>query len=317
MVSIGIDLGGTNIAAGVVNDDGQIEARLCVATRPERSYSEILSSMADCVHQLMDNHRISCDQIRGVGIGIPGIVIEPLGLVAQCTNLRWFNRPIRTDMKSFIPFPVRISNDANLAALAESCSGAAAGCRSCALLTLGTGVGGGIVINGRPWSGALGQAGEFGHTVLVADGIPCACGRSGCVEQYCSATALASKARHLCTAFPESAILAAANGNPDSISAEMVINAARNGDPQAMRLFRQYAHYLALTIDNIINTVNPEVVLIGGGVSQAGSFLLDAVRAEIPSHTCGFSRPLPRVELAKLRNDAGIIGAAMLFREDL
>ena len=315
MPYIGIDLGGTNTAVGIVDENGRILAETADRTPVGQPYAAYLACMSDCISRVLNETHLQITDIRSIGIGIPGIVDESRGMVAQCTNLNWYDVPFQSIMESTFPVPVLMGNDANLAALAESYAGASIGCSSSVLITLGTGVGSGIILAGRPWSGAFGQAGEFGHSTLVADGIPCRCGRSGCMEQYCSATALVRSARQMCGSFPETMMCRMAGGDPANLTAKMVIDAAKEGDPIACRVFDRYTHYLALAIDSIINTLDPEIVLIGGGISHAGSFLLDAVRARIPVHENGSPRPIARIELARLRNGAGIIGAAMLGRQ--
>ena len=176
---IGIDLGGTNIAVGIVDKTGHILAETFEPTPVGQPCEEYITRMTTCIDRLLNTTRLRLEDMEAIGVGIPGIVIESLGLVAQCTNLAWYNVPFLSLLRSAFPVPVRMGNDADLAALAEHMVGAGAGCNSSVLITLGTGVGGGIIINGQPWSGAFGQAGEIGHSILVADGIPCRCGRNG------------------------------------------------------------------------------------------------------------------------------------------
>ncbi len=315
MFYIGIDLGGTNTAVGIVDDHGRILAQTTGKTPVGQPVNAYLACMSECIRCVLKTAGLQITEIRSIGIGIPGIVDTARGTVTQCTNLDWYDVPFQRFMEQVFPLPILMDNDANLAALAESCAGASIGCSSSVLITLGTGVGSGIILGGRPWSGAFGQAGELGHSTLVADGIPCRCGRNGCMEQYCSATALVRNARQICGAFPQTIMCQMAGGDLQNLTAKMVIDAAKEGDPYACRVFDRYTHYLALAIDSIINTLDPEIVLIGGGISHAGDFLLNAVRNKIPRHENGSLRPIARIELAKLRNGAGLIGAAMLGRQ--
>ena len=312
MILIGIDLGGTNIAVGAVDEDGRILYQTSVKTLAQRPFAEVVRDMAACAKKVMD--ALPGKEFGGIGIGIPGVADEK-GVVLNCTNLGWFNEPLADEMRKYFSLPVYIGNDANVAALAECYAGAAKGCRSSVMITLGTGVGGGIVIDGKPWNGAHGRGGEIGHMTLVPDGIPCTCGNNGCVERYCSATALIRMGRQECRAFPDSLILKKAGGDPEKINAKTVIDAAKEGDAPALRVFNSFVNYLALAINNLTACLDPDMFVLGGGVSHAGAFLLDAVRALLPRYQIFKSLPIPKVELAKLGNEAGIIGAAMLGRK--
>ena len=313
MVYVGVDLGGTNIAVGVVSQAGSILAQAGAKTQADRPFSAIVKDMADVVKRAVQKARLTMDDVQSIGIGIPGVAGEG-GVVFNCTNLGWVNMPLRAEMQKYINKPIFIDNDANVAALAESCAGVSKGCRSSVMITLGTGVGGGIVIDGKPWAGGHGRAGEIGHMCLVPDGVPCTCGRNGCVERYCSGTALIRSAKQTCCNYPDTVMLSKAGGNVDKINAKMVIDAAKEGDAPALRVFNTFAKYLAMTISNITWFFDPEMIVLGGGISYAGQFLLDAVLPLIPPCQMFEKLPLPRVELARLGNEAGIIGAAMLGR---
>lgn len=312
MVYIGIDLGGTNIAVGVVSEAGSILAEASTKTLAQRPYQELVRDMADCAKKALAKANLTVDDVKSIGVGIPGTADQEKGLVIFCTNLGWANVPLRDEMQKYINKPVFIDNDANVAALAENFAGVSAGCKSSVLLTLGTGVGGGIIIGGKTWTGAHGRGGEVGHMTLIPDGVPCTCGNNGCLERYCSATAIIRMAQQECLGYPDSAILSKAGGDPEKINAKIVIDAAKEGDPVAVRVFDQYARYLALAINTITAFFDPEMVVLGGGVSQSGDFLLNAVRALLPRYLMFKALPGPRLELARLGNEAGIIGAAML-----
>ncbi|MBR5110283.1 MAG: ROK family protein [Clostridia bacterium] len=312
MVYIGIDLGGTNIAVGVVSEAGSILAETSAKTLAERPYKEIVRDMAACVMKAVTKAGLTEADIYSIGIGIPGVAEADNGMVFNCTNLGWINVPLRSEMQKYINKPIFIDNDANVAALAESYFGVSAGFRSSVMITLGTGVGGGIVINGRPWAGAHGRGGEIGHMTLVPDGAPCTCGNNGCVERYCSATALIRTAKQECYSFPNTAILAKAGGDINRVNAKIVIDAAKEGDASALRVFNSFVRYLAMTINNITAFFDPDIIVLGGGVSHSGSFLLESVAALLPRYQMFKALPIPKLALAKLGNEAGIIGAAML-----
>lgn len=312
MAYIGIDLGGTNIAVGIVNEKGNILAQTSTPTLASRPYTDLVKDMAGCILSVMSETGITQDEIESIGIGVPGVADQKDGVVIFCPNLGWHNVPIRGELQKYINKPVLIDNDATVAGLAENYAGVSAGCQSSVFLTLGTGLGGGIIINGRPWSGAHGVGSEIGHMTLAVDGVPCTCGNDGCVERYCSATAIIRMARQAVQGYPDSLILKLAEGDPQKINARVVTDAAKAGDPTAVEVFDRFARYLAITINNIICFLDPEMIVLGGGVSKAGAFLLDKVRAQLPRYLLYKSLPQARVELARLGNEAGIIGAAML-----
>lgn len=187
-----------------------------------------------------------------------------------------------------------------------------AGSDSSVFITLGTGVGGGIVFNGKVWNGFHGVGSEIGHMILELDGEPCTCGNYGCVERYCSATAIIRMARELCAVHPESEIVKVCEGDLSRVNAKVVFDAAKNGDEIALKVFHRYVKYLGQLVASLVNCIDPEVIVLGGGVSKAGDFLLDAVRAETRRYVLYKTLPSARIELAKLGPDAGIIGAAML-----
>ena len=312
MAYIGIDLGGTNIAVGIVNEKGNILAQTSTPTLASRPYTDLVKDMAGCILSVMSETGITQDEIESIGIGVPGVADQKDGVVIFCPNLGWHNVPIRGELQKYINKPVLIDNDATVAGLAENYAGVSAGCQSSVFLTLGTGLGGGIIINGRPWSGAHGVGSEIGHMTLAVDGVPCTCGNDGCVERYCSATAIIRMARQAVQGYPDSLILKLAEGDPQKINARVVTDAAKAGDPTAVEVFDRFTRYLAITINNIICFLDPEMIVLGGGVSKAGAFLLDKVRAQLPRYLLYKSLPHARVELARLGNEAGIIGAAML-----
>ncbi|MBQ9262608.1 MAG: ROK family protein [Clostridia bacterium] len=315
MVYIGIDLGGTNIAVGVVDEYGSILAQTSTRTLPDRPYPELVKDMADCIMVVLSKAGLSQEDIISIGIGIPGVADNEKGNVIFCTNLGWHNIPLRNELQKYINKPVYIDNDATVAGLAESYAGVSKGCQSSVFITLGTGVGAGITINGKPWSGAHGVGSELGHMTLVVDGVPCTCGNDGCVERYCSATAIIRMARQACLGYPESMIMALAGNDPDKIDARIVIEAAKAGDNTAVQVFDRFAKYLAITINNVTAFLDPEMIVLGGGVSKAGQFLLDHVRAKLPRYLMYKNLPSPKLELARLGNEAGIIGAAMLGKQ--
>jgi glucokinase len=266
--------------------------------------------MALCTKRAIENANITEDEVASIGIGIPGVAIN--GVIIFCTNLGWHDIPMEAEFRKYIDKPIFMDNDATVAGWAEHQAGVSRGTNSSVFLTLGTGVGGGIVLNGKIWAGEHGAGSEIGHTVLVAGGDLCTCGKRGCTERYCSASAIIRMAKEACVQNPESEILTAAGGDPEKINAKIVFDAAKAGDPVALEVFDKYAHYLALAVNNVISFFDPDMIILGGGVSRAGAFLLDAVLPRIPTTDRLDPRTLPSIVLAQLGSEAGVIGAAML-----
>ena len=315
MVYIGIDVGGTGIKIGVVDEQGQLIHQGETPTLVSRPYQEIIADMGRCALKVLDEAKLTVDDVHSVGIGIPGIADAKTGNVIFCTNMGWKDVPLRSELQKYINKPVFIDNDATVAGFAESVAGVSKGTSSSVFLTLGTGVGGGIVINGRPWSGFHGVGSEIGHIPMDIGGVPCTCGNEGCLERYCSATAIIRMGKQILQQHPESMMMEMVGGDPEKLTAKIVFDAARELDNAAMKVFTTYVDYLAKACYTIIAFLDPEVIVLGGGVSKAGSFLLDAVRARVPKYLLFKTLPYSRIELARLGADAGMIGAAMLGRQ--
>ena len=314
MYYIGLDVGGTTFKAGVVTQDGRIVHKDAMPTGIERPYQEIIADMAALCKKVAADAGIEMSEIQSIGVGVPGLFDNKTGMIPFCTNLGWHDIPFVAEMKKHLDTPVYGDNDATVAGLAESVAGVSAGIRDSVFLTLGTGVGGGIIIDGKPYSGAHGCGSEIGHMMIKMGGELCTCGNYGCFERYASATAIIREARKAVAEHPESSMLAACGGDPEKLNAKIVIDAARAGDEAAKAVFGGYVQALAVGIINIINMLDPEVIVLGGGVSAAGEFLLNAVREAVKPMVFFKTMPYARIELAQLGNDAGIIGAAMLGR---
>ncbi len=314
MVYAGIDLGGTFIKSGIVTEEGKILGESSIPTGVGRPFDEMAHDMVLGIMEALKKAETDQSELVSIGVGIPGIADQKTGRIVFCPNLGWRDVPLRDEIQKYLNLPVYIDNDATVAGLAENFSGVSKNCSSSVFITLGTGVGAGIIMDGKPWSGAHGVGSELGHMTLMADGVPCTCGNNGCVERYCSATALARMGRQAAMAYPDSRILSHAGNSIENIDARAVIDAAKDGDRTALRVFDKYASYLAMTVNNITAFFDPEMVVLGGGVSHAGPFLLEAVRSWLPRFLLYKSLPSPRVELAQLGNEAGTIGAAALGR---
>ena len=309
MVYVGIDVGGTGLKAGVVDENGKILNKVSCPTGVERGHEAVIEDMAKLALKAIEESGKSLDEVHSIGIGIPGILDPRTKRVPICTNLGWHDVPLIELMQKYIDKPVYVDNDATVAALAEAVAGVSAGTQDSVFLTLGTGVGGGVIIRGKVYSGAHNVGTELGHMMIVAGGELCTCGNRGCWERYASATALIRMGTEAAKKYPESVL------NVDrALNAKDVMDAAKANDPAGLEAFDQYTTYLAVGIVNIINFVDPEIIAIGGGVSAAGEFLMKPIREKVAKTAFCKDMPYARIELATLGNDAGIIGAAMLGR---
>ena len=312
MIRIGVDVGGTGIQIGVVDKEYHIIQESSIPTRTDIPFEEQVKHIADCIVSTVQAAGLNEDDIESVGIGIPGIASAKTGEIIKCTNMGWYHVPFRDVFNRYLNKPVHIDNDANVAALAESVAGISAGTSSSVFITIGTGIGSGIIINGRIWSGAHHIGAELGHVIFDLDGVPCTCGNHGCLERYCSATALIRMAREAVAEQPDSLILRSVNMDPSRIEAKTGFDAARQGDTLAVSVYNRYTDYLAQAIASVVNLLDPEVIVLGGGVSKAGHFLLDPLTQKYKQYIVFNDQPLPPVKIAVLGPEAGIIGAAML-----
>lgn len=310
---IGIDLGGTKIAAGLVDKTGKIIRKDSMSTKSGRKYQEIIKDMANLTIKLIKDEGLEVKDIQSVGIGVPGTPGNKKGIVYYACNLDFRNTPLRAEMQKYIDLPIYIENDANCAALAENIAGAAKDTAHSVTITLGTGVGGGVVINNKIYSGFNFAGSELGHSVIVYDGKQCTCGRKGCWEVYASATACIAQTREAAINNPQSLINKMVNGDLTKITAKTAFDAARQEDETGKQVVRQYIRYIAEGVINVINTFMPEVVVIGGGVSREGEYLLKPLRELVYAGVyCKGKEYKTKIVCAKMGNDAGIIGAAML-----
>lgn len=307
MYTIGVDLGGTNIAAGVVNENCEIVFRGSVPTNAGRDFDEIVKDMGGLINRLIAESGISQDEIKYIGIGAPGVLDNEAGTVTDNSNIKWVNYPIREKLQQYINKPMFLGNDANVAAWAEYMGGVGRGTKNFLMLTLGTGVGGGIVLNGKLYTGSHNIGAEIGHTTFKAGGAQCGCGNHGCIEAYCSATALIKRAKAALENSGNSVL-----ANAPKISAKTVVDAAAAGDELAIKIFDEYTEDLAQVIASMINFLDPDVIALGGGVANAGEFLLKPVREKYPKYVTFKAMEKTQVLAAKMGNDAGIIGSAVL-----
>ena len=313
MIYAGIDLGGTTIKGALVSEDGKILIQKAIPTGGERPHVEVVTDMANLILELMSTYGCDPEEVEAVGVGSPGSIDPVNGIVVEANNFADFRDVhVRDIMAAILDKPIYVDNDANVAALGESMFGAGEGQKNCVLCTLGTGLGGGVVIDGKIFSGAYHGGTELGHTVIVADGEQCTCGRKGCWEAYSSATAIIREARKAAEADPESKINEVCGGDLSKLNAKMVFDAADMGDASAIRVKDDYIKYLGLGLTNMINIFQPEVMMIGGGVCAQGEKLLSPLRKILDREVFAGQFYKIKFRTATLGNDAGVIGAAML-----
>ncbi len=309
---VGIDLGGTNIKAGVVNASNEIIASHKCKTLVGRPWQEIVGDIANAAKKALEAAKLTADECEFLGIGTPGTVDAATGEVIFANNFYWENIPLASELRRLVGLPVYISNDANCAALGEFVAGAAEDVDSTVLLTLGTGVGGGVVFDGKIFEGGGPGGAELGHTTLLSGGEPCTCGRKGCCEAYCSATALVREANKAADAHPES-LLAKKRAENKEMNGVIPFAAARAGDETALAVVNQYIEWLGETIVNMVNIFRPDIVLLSGGICGEGKYLTDPLNEYVKKYSYSGARVrVPEVKRATLGNDAGIIGAANL-----
>ncbi len=310
----GIDLGGTNIATAIVDEYGTIYGRAKKKTNAPRPYNEIFDDMVLSVKDAAKESGIPYSQIESVGIGCPGAYNRETGILEFSNNIGFYDVPIKEYMENALGKKVYVENDANAAAWGEFLQGAGKNTNSMVMFTLGTGVGGGIIIDGHLIRGAYGTGAEIGHMIVVPGGEKCTCGRRGCLEAYASATALIRQTKKAMKENPDSDMWKVANGklsNVDGRTAFLV------KDKVAKDVVKTYLSYLAEGILDIVNTLQPEVICIGGGISNQGSKLLAPIRRYVEKNAFArFGKSLPKIEIASLNNDAGIIGAALLWKNE-
>jgi glucokinase len=309
---IGIDLGGTNIAVGLVDESGKILHKDSVPTLRERPAEDVIKDMAMLVLKVIKDSSKDVSDIKSIGIGCPGVANNETGVIVFACNLYFRNVAVREQMKKYIDLPVILDNDANCAGLAEAVAGAAKGLKHSITVTLGTGVGGGVVIDGKIFNGFNYSAPELGHSVIVIDGEQCTCGRKGCWETYASATGLIRQTKKAMEENPDSLINKLIGGDLSKVDAKVAFDAAKAGDATAQKVVDQYIRYIAVGLSNLINTFAPEVIVIGGGISKEGEYLLKPLRDIVYNEVYFKEEPQTRIVKAQMGNDAGIVGAALL-----
>lgn len=311
MYYIGVDIGGTGVQAGVVDENGQILFRKECPTDVLSGFEKIMEDINQLVRTMLKENGVQISEIKSIGFGVPSF-INKKGQVT-CVNLGWKEEDFINTLKSKFPETnVYAENDATVAALAEAKAGSMKGCDVGVMYTLGTGVGGGIIINGKVFNGAHNMGSEIGHVIVDTNYFDCNCGNNGCLETFCSATAIIKYAKKLIEEGNDSKILELANNNIENINAKNVFDAYRLNDNVAIETINRFKEYLAKAIAGMINTLDPEVISLGGGVSRAGDIILDGLDELVRKYIIYKNEDFADIVIATLGADAGIVGAAFL-----
>lgn len=317
---IGVDLGGTKIVVGAMPEDGSREiATRTDLTRAERGaesvVDRIVAMIAQVISDVIAEHGARPQDFLGVGIGAPGPLDRERGIVVVAPNLGWRDFPLRDAIAERIRLPAALDNDANCATFGEWWRGAAQGARHVVGITIGTGIGGGVVIDGKLFHGASDVAGEIGHTTIDSTGRYCRCGNYGCLEAYASGPAIALRAREALERNEASMLRTMVNGNLEELTAATVYDAAHNGDALALEIVRDTAKFLGTGVGNILNILNPDVVVFTGGVTQAGEKLFEPLRAEVKRRAFRPAVDACRIVVGSLGGTAGMVGAVATFKQ--
>ncbi len=317
MYFIGIDLGGTNIAAGIVDENYNIVLKGSTPTLVNRDPELIVKDMAKLCLSLLEKAGIDISEIAHVGIAAPGSINPETGVIEYSNNIPLLNFPISEILRKYLPVKeVYLENDANAAALGEAVAGAAKGKNISVMVTLGTGVGGGVVINGHIYSGFNYAGAELGHTVIEYNGRPCTCGRKGCFEAYSSATALVNLTKEKLSETKDTLMWEMCDGDISKANARIAFSAMKKGDKAGKEVVDTYISYLACGITNLINIFQPEVLLIGGGVCNEKEYLTAPLIDIVNKDQYTRNQPIKtEIKVAELGNDAGIVGAAAIGRQ--
>lgn len=312
MYSIGVDIGGSKIAAGIVDKDLKLVSKKMVPFPRTGNPLDSIEAMKTLIKSLVAENGLDLADAVSIGLAVPGSSDSERGIVIDAHNLNYHDFPLCALISEAFPgVPVYLENDASAAALAEYYCGAFRGCSSGLLITIGTGIGGGLVLDGKLFNGGKRNGFEFGHAVLLFGGEPCTCGQKGCIESYCSAAALVRQGRRAAEQHHESEMYTRTGGDLSKINAKLVMDCAREGDAVASEIYEQYTAYLGATACTAIALFDPEIIAFGGGVSNDGEFLLSPIREYAKQYA--FFKNHAKIVTAQMKNDAGIVGAAILY----
>ncbi len=314
MLSLGVDLGGTKIACGIINETGQLIQKKSIETLSGRGHEAVFKDIAELCQNLIKENGYTIQDFSSIGIGLPGVVNPEKKELIFAANLNFRDLNIESEIKKHIDLPIFIENDANCAAFGEYFAGASKNFENSVTITLGTGVGCGIIINKKIYSGGFFGAGEIGHHVIIVGGEQCNCGRKGCFETYASATALIRETKEAAKKCKESLIWHICGGDIEKITAKTCFDAKDMGDETASKVIDNYLFYLTEGLLNITHILQPEIIVLGGGIAAQGEKILTPIRKMMTKHI--YSGILEtKIVSAELGNDAGIVGAAMLYAQ--
>ena len=310
---LGIDLGGTNIVAAVVNEKYEIISEAKNPTLCPRPWKEILDDVAKTALEAAKMANLEMSDFPFVGIGSPGVISVETGTVIAAVNLGFENVPLTKYLSEKLKIPVILENDANAAAYGEFKAGKAKNTENFIAFTIGTGIGSGVVLDGKIYRGTNGIAGELGHSVIKLGGRQCSCGRKGCIDVYASATGLITTTKEAMEANKESLMWQLSEGDIKKVTGITAFKAARQNDKTALEVVNSYIEVLAAAITNIINTFQPDMITIAGGISKEGDYLLNPIKKLVEKESLKNStKPFPKIEIAELQDKAGVIGASLL-----
>ena len=316
MYYIGIDVGGITIKFGIVDKAGNILSKSAIKTE-NIAPDVMIKKVNDGIIKLLRGSNLSYDDVSGIGVGCPGAINSKLGIVKYSSNLKWTDFNLKQCLENLTNKPVKVANDADAAALGEIIFGVAKNYDNVILLTVGTGIGGGVIIDKKLYEGSNGMVSELGHIIMRANGLPCGCGRKGCFEQYASATALIRQTKIAMQKNSNSAMWKEVNGDIEKVDGKLAFSYAKLGDTTAKRVVNKYISYLSEGILDYCNIFRPDAVVLGGGISKEGKYLTDKVIKYLEKFDYGYKgTPKPAILTAGLKNDAGILGACSLVAEE-
>ena len=311
--TIGVDVGGTNIRSGLVGARGRVYHRDKRSTPRGGDAQEIIAAILASIGAMLSKPKVTRRRVSGIGVAAPGPLNTKTGVIINPPNLpSWRDLPLKRILEKELRMPVEIDNDANAAAVGEHWIGAGKGADSMIMMTLGTGVGGGLIIGGKLWHGASDVAGEIGHTTINPEGMRCACGNKGCLEVYVSATGIAERMRSVLDRGGSSLVVEMLNGNRSKLTSELIYEAAEEGDLLSRLTLEDTGVLLGIGVANLINIFNPELVVVGGGVTRAGKLIFDPMKAEANKRSFQTAANAVKIVPGELGDDAGIIGAARI-----
>lgn len=312
-MKIGIDIGGMSVKYGLVDEDNKIVAKHTIPTNIEISANEFIECIGDGIFELLEMTSNTMEDIKGIGVGCPGIINSRDGIVIYSNNINWRDVPLVSQLKSRFSVPIGIANDADTAGLGEVYAGSAKGLSNAVLITLGTGVGSGVIIDKKIFEGALVGGCELGHMIIESEGVPCTCGGSGCLEAYASASAVMKMGRDIMQQVPDCKLNKECNGDLSKLTAKMIFEIAEQGDEHSQAIVDKYIKYLSIGISSIINIFRPEVIILGGGIANQKEKLTSKLQPIVNNLVFGKEdSQIPKIITSQLGNDAGIIGAVNL-----